>query len=81
VIYSYASIYALGVLVTFRLASLFKKLFSPRSVSAACIYYISIYMPAQGGTANAVLETCMLGFLKVLHHPLASLSGLSHAWI
>jgi hypothetical protein len=34
----YASIYALGVLFTYRLASLLQMLFSPRGVSAACIY-------------------------------------------
>jgi hypothetical protein len=37
----YASIYALGVLFTYRLASFFLMLFSPRDVSAACIYALT----------------------------------------
>jgi hypothetical protein len=34
----YASIFALGVLLTYRLASLFQTLLSPRSVSPARMY-------------------------------------------
>jgi hypothetical protein len=39
----YASIYAVGVLFTYRLARSFHMLFSPRGVSVACIY-ASIYV-------------------------------------